>query len=186
MPKPYVENPALWTILFALAIAAFLVTGTHISGSVLFQLDDEKSIMDALMALLVTALFVERAQEVFLAAARREGRVLKDAAVEAARSANDEIALDEASKEVEMYRAETQRYAFALGLAFGFIVAFAGVRSLSQIVDFEGLNGLQLTLFTFTDITLTAGLIAGGSDGLHQLTSLVTDGLKSTRDRFNQ
>ena len=41
-------------------------------------------------------------------------------------------------------------------------------------------------LFQFTDIILTAGLIAGGSSTIHELMALIDDFLKKSRKRANE
>ena len=49
------------------------------------------------------------------------------------------------------------------------IVALSGVRILTGLFDTTKLVGLQKDIFTYTDIVLTAAVIAGGADGVHQL-----------------
>jgi hypothetical protein len=36
---------------------------------------------------------------------------------------------------------------------------------------------------TIVDVVITAGLIGGGSDGIHKLVSVITDYLDATRDK---
>ena len=72
------------------------------------------------------------------------------------------------------------------------MVALSGVRLLGPI--FEPTTAaaaaataaqppFQQDLFHFTDILLTAGLIAGGSATLHELLALIDDFLRSSRTR---
>lgn len=178
--------PAFWVLSVALILTGVLTVMTLIPGAVLFNLDDEKSVTDALLTLLVAALFVERVQEVFIAAWRKSDRARIEAELEDARNdLRDTDTIDLKTKLTE-YRAQTQKLAFALGLAIGFLVAFAGVRSISQVVNYEHIYGFQLTLFNIADVAITAGVIAGGSDALHQLMSLFTDTLETTRNRVRR
>ena len=66
------------------------------------------------------------------------------------------------------------------------MVALSGVRLLGPIFDATAAVAqppFQQDLFHFTDILLTAGLIAGGSATLHELLALIDDFPKSSRTR---
>lgn len=81
-------------------------------------------------------------------------------------------------------KGKTRRRAFFLSVVLGAIVAIMGVRALGLFVDpgeFADLREGQRYLFHALDMILTVGLIAGGSDGLHQLTSLFTTFLKRAK-----
>ena len=56
-------------------------------------------------------------------------------------------------------------------LIVGIVVSFAGVRFLEPFFDVKT-SGFQAILFHAIDILLTAGLLSGGSDAIHQITSL--------------
>lgn len=89
------------------------------------------------------------------------------------------------SQELARYKAETRLLAFLVSVVLGAIVAVMGVRALGMFVDpgeFEDLREAQRRLFHALDVVLTTGLIAGGSDGFHQFTSLFTTYLKKTKE----
>ncbi len=83
-----------------------------------------------------------------------------------------------------------QRIALAISIPLSFLAALAGLRTLATFLpeiwtDAQGaivaagtvgavrqglaLNEAQLQLFTAVDVVLTAGLLAGGADGIHQI-----------------
>ena len=71
-----------------------------------------------------------------------------------------------------------------LGFAFALLVSAAGVRTLSSLLQIDpatnvpGLSDeFQRYLAHGVDVVLTAGLIAGGSDGLAKLIQIIKDGI---------
>ena len=64
----------------------------------------------------------------------------------------------------------TQRRALLAGLNFGILVSLSGVRLLGPIFQIGSTEGVVFkeALFHFTDIIITAGLIAGGSSTIHE------------------
>ena len=86
------------------------------------------------------------------------------------------------------YRAGTQRRALLVGLTLGILVSLSGVRLLGPIFEFSVADGwsFQQAVFQFTDIILTAGLIAGGSTTIHELMALVDNFLKTSRKRAKE
>ncbi|MEO1688431.1 MAG: hypothetical protein AAFU61_11050, partial [Pseudomonadota bacterium] len=66
-----------------------------------------------------------------------------------------------------------QRSAAAMAMLLGGAAAGVGVRVLEGLTSAElrgdgGLDDFQLALFAFVDVVLTALLLAGGADGIHQ------------------
>lgn len=94
----------------------------------------------------------------------------------------------EAEKALEEYRAGTQRRALLAGLTLGILVSLSGVRLLAPIFEFDVSDewSFQQAVFQFTDIIVTAGLIAGGSKTIHELMALVDDFLKASRKRARE
>ncbi|WP_316395237.1 hypothetical protein [Bradyrhizobium sp. 33ap4] len=87
-----------------------------------------------------------------------------DAAFFASESATARQALVEVSSKREATR-------LAVGFLFGLLVSGAGPRTLEALLDLSPVPPLQLsgshrTLFYGVDVVLTAGLLAGGSNGL--------------------
>ena len=67
-------------------------------------------------------------------------------------------------------------------------MSLSGVRLLDPIFEFGDADGwsFQQAIFQFTDIIVTAGLIAGGSATIHELMALVDNFLKTSRKRARE
>lgn len=176
----------IWLALLALALA-IVVFSTGDSLKAVETKEGEAPFLTALTQLgilYVVALFVERSLEVLMKAWRQGG---KSRLEEAVRSA-EEDAKGEAEKALEEYRTGTQRRALLAGLTLGVMVSVSGVRLLAPIFE-SGVSGgwsFQQAVFQFTDIVVTAGLIAGGSKSIHELMALVDDFLKASRRRAKE
>ena len=173
----------IWLALLVLALAVVIFS----LGDSLKPIDTKEGKAPFLTALTqlgilyIVALFVERSLEVFIKAWRQGG---KSRLEEAARLA-DEGAKAEAENALEEYRAGTQRRALLVGLTLGIMVSLSGVRLLGPIFEFGVAAewSFQQAVFQFTDIVVTAGLIAGGSATIHELMALIDEFLKTSRKR---
>ena len=77
------------------------------------------------------------------------------------------------------HRAETMRYTLKISLVVGILISAAGIRTLEHMIQATSPVVTQGKLFTVMDIAITSGLIAGGSDGIHKLTTVLTNYLES-------
>lgn len=176
----------IWVALLVLALAV-VVFSLGDSLKPIGTKEGETPFLTALTQLgilYIVALFVERSLEVFIKAWRQG---VKSRLEEEARSAKDE-AKPGAEKALEEYRAGTQRRALLVGLTLGILVSLSGVRLLGPIFEI-GIGAawsFQQAVFQFTDIVVTAGLIAGGSATIHELMALIDDFLKTSRKRAKQ
>ncbi len=128
-----------------------------------------QSVLGALGGIFIIVLLVERATEIAIAIWRQSAAdALKEEisllAKDATRAA-DHLAK---SKELAVYQAGTKSIALLIGFSLGVIVCSAGVGLLASVVD---TSKASINFIRGVDILLTAGLIAGGSDGFHQFTS---------------
>lgn len=70
---------------------------------------------------------------------------------------------------------QTQKLALSFSVPISFVVALAGARALGPfLVDSAAnktanLSGTQTAIFAAADVVLTAGLLAGGADGIHKI-----------------
>ena len=175
----------IWVALLVLALAVVVFS----QGDSLTPIKMEegggpfKTALFQLGILYIVALFVERSLEVLIKA-WRQGR--KSRLEEKTRSAEDS-GKAEAEKELQEYKAGTQRRALLVGLTLGIMVSLSGVRLLGPIFEVDGAEAsFQQAVFHFTDILLTAGLIGGGSATIHELMALVDDFLRTSRKRAKQ
>lgn len=85
--------------------------------------------------------------------------------------------------EMDQYRAETARVTFVVGAFIGLIIGLAGVRVIAPLVDFKlaDWGTFQRFVFHSLDVVLTAGLLAGGANGVHQIIGVFADFTDSTR-----
>jgi len=176
----------IWVALLVLALAVVVFSagdslkpiGTKEGGAPFL------TALTQLGILYVVALFVERSLEVLIKAWRQGG---KSRLQEEVRSAEGGAKAG-AEKALEDYKAGTQRRALLVGLTLGILVSLSGIRLLGPIFEFgmEDAWSIQQAIFQFTDIIVTAGLIAGGSATIHELMALVDDFLKMSRTRAKQ
>ena len=175
----------IWVALLGFALAVVvLLTGD--SFPPIEMAEGEAPFRTALVQLgilYIVALFVERSLEVLIKAWRQGGKSSLEEKVRSAEPSGEA----EAEKKLQEYKAGTQRRALLVGLTLGIMVSLSGVRLLGPIFAFDGAEAsLQQVVFVFTDIILTAGLIAGGSATIHELMALVDDFLKTSRKQARQ
>ena len=170
----------IWVALLVLALAVVVLS----QGDSLTPIEvreGEAPFRTALIQLgilYVVALFVERSLEVLIKAWRQGG---KSRLEEEVRSA-EENGKAEAEKKLQEHKTGTQRRALLVGLTLGIMVSLSGVRLLGPIFEpGDAVAPFQQAVFQFTDIILTAGLIAGGSATIHELMALIDDFLKTSR-----
>ena len=171
----------IWVSLAILILAIVI----WVQGDALKAMDTKPGGAPFLIALTqlgvlyIVALFVERALEVLIKVWRQEGRIRIEQ--QRGTAADGDSTTD--TGRLEEYKAGTQRRALLVGLTLGILVSVSGVRLLAPIFQFDGTTGwtLQQAVFHFTDILLTAGLIAGGSSSIHELMALIDDFLKASR-----
>ncbi|MEE2637379.1 MAG: hypothetical protein VYE68_09130 [Acidobacteriota bacterium] len=87
------------------------------------------------------------------------------------------------------HQGETRRWAFTGSVFLGVVVAGRGIRAFGQFVDpreFADLREGQRLAFHAMDVILTAGVLGGGSDALHQFVTTFTDFMTKTRGNLNQ
>ena len=143
----------------------------------------------------MVTIIIERSVEIILKVWRGEGRAKKDEDITLA-TANLEKAQNPASKldlelteknkriaEINLtnYKQQTGVLAIRLSYTVGIVISLAGFRVLENLYEADGLAGFQGGMFHFIDIILTAGLIAGGSKGLHLLTQTFGDFFEAQR-----
>jgi hypothetical protein len=187
---PRFGSPAAGLVL--VAAAAWVVTrplGDY-PGLAHFHAQALNALPNVLAPLVVIALFIERAVEVVVTAWRgeegkeRKARLRRQLRLEAAGEPADPWA---ARAGLDRYRAETQRVAFVTAIGISVLVALMGIRAVEMLVQpgavAEGFPMWQRSMFFWTDVSLTALLLAGGADGIHRVVQTFTSFLESTRER---
>jgi hypothetical protein len=151
-----------------------------------------EEIVGNLTALFLISVFLERALEVFVSWWRDGDRlqleqdlahaVADSKAALPAAAAEAERLVRQKRHELAAFRAQTERRSFMCGIVAGAIIALAGARALAPLlVELPADGSPQLLVVTVVDVVITAGLIGGGSDGIHKLVSVITDYLDAAR-----
>lgn len=141
-----------------------------------------------LAPLFAAAAFIERASEVVISSTRDRGALLIQQNIE--KSTGDTQAAWQ--RGLDIYRFHTQRYAFVTSLFLAFFAAVVGVRAVGPLLDLSpfatpvaagvaAASPGQAAWFPVFDIAITALLLAGGADGIHQVVTTITDFLDKTR-----
>lgn len=181
-----VRARSTWLIPAALVAATGVAAWQASAFSVLaFKPFRAEEIVGNLTSLFLISLFLERALEVFVSWWRDADRMRLEQEIvraEAEASADSRRRAVELAQELQTYKSQTARRSFMCGLAVGVVIALAGARALSPLLSqLPAAGSPQLLLITIVDVIITAGLIGGGSDGIHKLVSVVTDYLEKAR-----
>ncbi len=78
------------------------------------------------------------------------------------------------------YKADTRIIALWTSLLFGLLISAIGVRSIEPLVIIDLNNQIQVVIFRSLDALLTGGLIAGGSEGIHQIIQVFINFMEAT------
>lgn len=183
-------------VIAGLALGIALIAALWMTGELTFSALSMASVSQILTNLLFVALVLERALEVFITAYRQPGRAsfdvnikriskeinkvngMPDGTVLAGGGTKEDKLLALAAErqpheeKLETYKSHTGVLALRAGLMLGLLTAAVGYRALAAVVDSGALSGLQASAYTFIDVLLTGGLLAGGSKGIHALTQV--------------
>jgi len=151
---------------------------------------DVTHVMDTLSPLLLTAAFIERAVEVIVSPWRDANANQLDNKLNALKAQTAPPAspqdIQQADSAFQNYTGQTQKYAFAASITLSLAAAYVGVRALWPFVnqaDFGKLSANQQWMFLAVDVVLTAALLAGGADGIHQVVNAFTTFFSSTAEK---
>jgi hypothetical protein len=82
------------------------------------------------------------------------------------------------------YKADTRTIALWTSLLFGLLISAIGIRSIEPLVIIDANNQIQLVIFRTLDTLLTGGLIAGGSEGIHQIIQVFINFMEATSQQI--
>ncbi|MEQ8359635.1 MAG: hypothetical protein RH860_09130 [Cytophagales bacterium] len=104
---------------------------------------------------------------------------------ESFKSTQDEF--QSADETLQEFRSETTKIALRTSFLIGVFIALVGFRVLGPIYTIPaGFEDFQKNLFYMCDIFLSAGVISGGSEGLHLLTSVLGNFLTETKKKLKE
>ncbi|WP_392535009.1 hypothetical protein [Nostoc sp. C117] len=84
------------------------------------------------------------------------------------------------------YKADTRTIALWTSLLFGLLISAIGIRSIEPLVILDLNNQIQVVLFRSLDALLTGGLIAGGSEGIHQIIQVFINFMEATSKQIKE
>lgn len=164
-------NMIVWAIFVMAAIWAMVVGNQF--GIIHLQDFDVNKITTLLGSIFAIALFFERCIEVVVAIFRNKTAELLKNELDKPHHNKD------AETNLTNYRLETQSISLRIGFVVGIVVSAAGIRILGELVTIPSyISQPQQNFFHLVDIFITAGVLAGGSDGIHQIMTVYDDYMK--------
>ncbi len=88
--------------------------------------------------------------------------------------------LNQKERQRSAYKSDTRIIALWTSLLFGLLISAIGIRSIEPLVILDLDNPIQVVIFRCVDALLTGGLIAGGSEGIHQIIKVFLDFMEAT------
>ena len=161
-----------------------------------FRSFEDFDVLAIVTSLFVVAVFVERSVEAILIPIRKTDRrkieqkvkLAREEAKEDEKDENKKKMLLEEEKKLEDYKMETAKRAIWISFGFGLLISLVGVRTLAGLVDPSIIENdwgnMQRQLFSFVDVVLTGGVIAGGSAAIDKIGRKISEnlGLSSATD----
>jgi hypothetical protein len=180
----------VFSTLFLAAVTSVVAVLIHLKGApypVPFPSVNIQSMLNVLGGLFVVALMVERAVEVIISVLRdADAQIfLNDiATIQAKLTAAKAVTplpqdtiqelsaeLDEIQRGLARYRSDTKETTYCISFTLGVALALVGVRALHGLLTTAPTSGW----FSLVDIIVTGAVIAGGSDGVHQMVTSAVD-----------
>jgi hypothetical protein len=170
LPTPSVRPSPLtitiWTFIVAGVVVATVFSTTKGGQGIGFA--GLTNVAQTLAPLVAVAAFIERAVEIVISTWRDAGG----------------SALSGPS--LEAYKLQTRSYAYMASLSLSLCASIVGVRGLSSLVKtLVVASSRQQFWFTMFDVILTALLLSGGSDAVHQVVTTITNFLDNTKAKTN-
>jgi hypothetical protein len=185
------HRTAVGLVILIFSAVFALLYFTKASG-VPFKSIQETDVLAIITSMFVVAVFMERSIEAILTPVRVPDRQKIERELEDCQRAaetdesrtNDVIAKQ---RELDTYRLKTAQRAYWLSFSFGLVISLVGIRTLAGLVEpkeLAALGDLHRTMFSFVDIILTGGVIAGGSAAINKIATAISNffKLKSATD----
>jgi hypothetical protein len=190
--SPGVRSWIAVLVSIASAVAAVWAVGQFEFAAVAFVADVPTAAIKVVTSLLILTLLIERSLAIINTTLfGREKRKLEDALrkvkfdfevdLEAGKDPGDvKGAAWGALKALREIADKEEKLRIVIAVPVAFFLSAVGVRTLSALMMINGVaaESIQGQALLGADIVLTAGLIAGGSNGLAQLLKLINDALK--------
>jgi hypothetical protein len=189
--KRFGHKTAVALVIVILSAVFALLYFTKATG-VPFKSIQETDVLAILTSMFVVAVFMERSIEAILTPVRVPDRqkIERDLEDYKREAKTDETKIKDViakQRELDTYRLKTAQRAYWLSFSFGLVISLVGIRTLAGLVEpdeLQKLGDLHRTMFSFVDIILTGGVIAGGSAAINKIASAISNffKLKSATD----
>lgn len=186
------HKTAVGLVILIFSAVFALLYFTKATTGVPFKTIQETDVLAIITSMFVVAVFMERSIEAILTPVRVPDRQKIERELEDCQRAakTDEARTQDAiakQRELDTYRLKTAQRAYWLSFSFGLIISLVGIRTLAGLVEpkeLAALGDLHRTMFSFVDIILTGGVIAGGSAAINKIASAISNffKLKSATD----
>lgn len=162
-------------LVYGLILAGFF-RNDWIASALSFSSQGVENVGSTVAPLFAISAFIERAVEIVISATRGPRALALQRQLDRSRDA----AREEAQHRFDAYKLHTQRISFTISLGLGLFAGLVGVRALNPLLAPSNHEHRWFNLF---DVTLTSLLLAGGSDGIHQVVTTITTFLDSSKSR---
>jgi hypothetical protein len=186
---------SILVVLVVLATVGVISVKDLAPGTVSFQQFAPQAVLGILAWLFAVAVFIERAVEVIVMVLRDAEADVREGVVDAEQGRLDEAAkaapatplnldaLHAAQKNLADFRAETKEIALCVSFVLGIAVSLAGIRAFASIVNAVPAGNW---LFPTVDILVTGAVLAGGSEGVHQMVNVFSNFMESLADHVKK
>jgi hypothetical protein len=197
--KPVVNPLNLVAFAVVIVLGGVLVAALR-PLPLVFKDNGIAQVTQLLLSLMLVSLFLERTIEVFITIWRGpqsrqlendvRSRQVRMNQLSKSTSVDREGDMAQMSQELEaasqasvQLKSSTRGWALWAGLALGIAISLAGVRTLNPLItpdSYALLSASQKNFFDLVDVLITAGLISGGSNGLHSILQVFIDLAENT------
>jgi hypothetical protein len=173
--KPAVSPILVGTVfVYLLVLALYLHLHDDAARPLDYSPGGLQNVAQTMGPLVAIAAFIERAVEIVIATWRGPRTLAYERALEAA----GPLEKDAVQRALDRYKLETQRCSLGIALTIAMAASLVGVRAVSPLL---APSPAELRWFDVFDVALTSLLLAGGSDGIHQVVTTVTTFLEKSR-----
>lgn len=105
---------------------------------------------------------------------------------------HDRTVIEELKRISASYKVETRIIAIRLAFASGILISLIGFRTLEPLISWgpdltvRNMASWQAIAFMWTDVMLTGGVIAGGSEGIHKIANAFGSFIDRTNNRIEE
>jgi len=177
-------------IIFVLIFTILLlIFRPEFKGTINWKPLNEADLGSQIAVLIFISLAIESSIEIFLSNFRETRKIeleekIKSLESKSEKNEDEKKELEIKKKQLRQYSNKTKKVTNFAGLFFGFGVALSGFRVLQPFVEDLNLVKWQSILFHTIDILLAAGLLSGGSSGIHRITRIYNEFTDQAREKI--